>query len=177
MWATVTTSTTANLTINTITVAPSYFIPTGSTNYIPIPNGVTPGNNIGWFRDAAQNEWLTSYHSPEEQAKRERAKKKALSLLRQNVSAKQWKDYKELGYFEVISQKGNVYRIYEGRSRNVKKIVDGKVAEILCAHPGLQVPNPDTLLSQKLMLECEEDTFRNIANIDRSFTPYEAIAA
>lgn len=125
----------------------------------------TPYSDVWQTTQVADTDWQHEYDK--ETKKKQAAKKKALTLLRMNLSRKQWNNYKELGYFEVISQKGNVYRIYEGRSRNIKRVKEGKVVEVLCAHPKDQVPTGDTLLSQKLMLECMEDTFRHIANIDR----------
>jgi hypothetical protein len=42
---------------------------------------------------------------------------------------------------------------------------DGKVLHRLCAHPADFVPNPDTMLAQKLYLEHQEEAFVKIANI------------
>lgn len=125
----------------------------------------TPIQNYRQWTIDEEAQWV-NWGNLKVDKKLEAAKKKALTLLRENLSRKQWTSYKSLGYFEVISQNGNVYRIYEGRSRNIKLIRDGKAVTTICAHPKMQVPNGDTLLAQKLMLECAEQEFLNIANID-----------
>lgn len=95
------------------------------------------------------------------------AQKKARFLLKENLSAIQWKQFLDLDYFEVISVSGEVYRIKRGRSRNVTRIVNGQAVEILCAHPQVRCPDEDTMLAQKFMLETDEAAFRKVANIEQ----------
>lgn len=100
-------------------------------------------------------------------SKPEVAKRKARKLLKDNLSVVQWKQFLKMNYFEVISEFGDVYRITNGRARNVFRMKDGEKVEVLCAHPSIGCPNEDTMLAQKFALEVDEIAFRKIANIER----------
>lgn len=68
--------------------------------------------------------------------------------------------------FYLTSSSGKRYRIDRGRSQNVRLVEEttGKVVRTYCAHPVEAVPDPDTMLAQKLMLETDEAAFLRIAN-------------
>jgi hypothetical protein len=101
--------------------------------------------------------------------KRASAKMRAMSLLLDNLSALQRETYKRDRHFIVRgSHSGKMYRIRDngGVIANVDVLsVDGRVEMRLCAHANTnEVPHPDQLLAQKLMLEHDEQTFLRIAN-------------
>jgi hypothetical protein len=102
------------------------------------------------------------------QKARQAAIKRAKALLRASLSEDQQKQYDENKSFIVIGQKTKrKYRIREGRVANIDVFWEDRpgVRHKLCAHPGEQVPDADTMLAQKLMLECNENDFLNLANI------------
>ena len=92
------------------------------------------------------------------------AKERAEKLLRSCLSPQQQDELERLHHFHLIV--GNKrYRINRGRSRNIQLIDEtGKVVKHLCAHPREYVPDADTMLAQKLMLETDEESFLKIAN-------------
>lgn len=100
-------------------------------------------------------------------AREKRIQQKALRLLEENLSAQQWEEYNKDKRFHVVSQSGKLYQIRHGRSRNIRLIENGKIVGIYCIHPQDMVPDEDTLLAQKLMLEANEEAFLKIANFER----------
>jgi hypothetical protein len=107
--------------------------------------------------------------TPEEKVERKRvivrrasARMRALSLLLDQMTDEQRATYHEHGHFSKT-----MYRI-RGQSfaGNVDVLtVDGRVSMRLCAHANAnEIPLPDQLLAQKLMLEFNEDEFLRIAN-------------
>jgi len=100
-----------------------------------------------------------------EREERESARGRAEALLHRHLREDQRRTLKEHGWILVVSRSGNRYRIYRGRSHNVKQL-DAHDREVmsLCAHPTMVVPEADCMLSQMLMLELAEDRFLAIAN-------------
>lgn len=97
--------------------------------------------------------------------KRREASARAEILLKQALTPAQKAQLKRFGYFFVQGNKsGNTYRIRNGRSLNVDLMQGNKVQARLCAHPHENVPNEDTMLIQKIYLECMEDQFLKLAN-------------
>ena len=92
---------------------------------------------------------------------------RAEALLLSTLDEEQRDEYARLRRFHVETD-SRIYRIQYGRAGNVK-VVHTKDAEFhleaLCLHPTDRVPNPDTMLAQKLLLEADEAEFRDIANI------------
>lgn len=102
----------------------------------------------------------------------ETAKTRAEGLLREHLSERQRADLNEKGYFEVCAvnfREGirRYYRIRRGRAGNVALLdgPGGREVKKLCCHPLENVPDADTMLSQKLMLEHNEALFLKLANI------------
>lgn len=93
------------------------------------------------------------------------ARARAEELLNRYLREDQRGTLREKGWFLVEAKSGTRYRIYRGRSHNVK-VLDSRDREVasLCAHPRDVVPEADCMLSQKLMLELAEDRFLAIAN-------------
>jgi hypothetical protein len=108
----------------------------------------------------------------EQQAKiyleRNAAEERAEKLLRENLSAKQREELSSQGFFTLqtfTDGERRIYRIRRGRSRNVEQVTEsGQRIKTLCAHPIEMVPDADTMLAQKLMLEAAETDFLRIAN-------------
>ena len=98
------------------------------------------------------------------------ANQRAEKLLQETLTPKERVELAEKGFFtlESISKRDGqrrLYRISRGRSRNVHQVDDnGRVIKTLCAHPMALVPDADTMLAQKLMLQADQDEFLRIAN-------------
>ncbi len=97
--------------------------------------------------------------------KQKQAEEKALQLLLDNLEENQVEIFKKTGCFVVTGQSGKKYKINKGRVRNVEELrEDGTSERRMCFHPELLVPDYDTMLAQKLMLELNEPEARRIAN-------------
>lgn len=113
--------------------------------------------------EAAQAEWVA--RQAEEKLLRAVAKGRARELLLERLSVAQREEFERDGSFRVLSQKGRVYRVRLGWTRNVDLLDgDGRVEAHFCLHPETDVPEEDNVLAQKLLLECCEDDFLRIAN-------------
>lgn len=102
-----------------------------------------------------------------ERLEREAAVARAKELLLAHLNEEQKRELRTERRFTVISADGErVYRIKQGRAQNVELIApDGRVLERYCAHPVEMVPDEDTMLAQKLMLEADEEAFICVANV------------
>lgn len=103
------------------------------------------------------------------QAERSLAEKRAEKLLQETLSAKQREELATKGFFtlETIAASGErrIYRIKRGRTANVEQVdANGNRIKRLCIHPVAPVPDADTMVAQKLMLETGEEEFLRIAN-------------
>ena len=97
--------------------------------------------------------------------KRQEAITRADELLMGSLSQEQKVDMERDGFFFVDSKRpGRRYRLRNGRSGNVDVMENNTVLHRLCAHPAMQVPDGDTRLAQKLMLEHQEEAFLGRAN-------------
>ncbi len=102
-----------------------------------------------------------------QEEKRKIAEARAEALLLHHLSPQQVADLKAKKCFYVFTKDGHRYRVDRGSHGNVKKVdAQDRIIESLCIQP-VGVPIPDILLAQKLMLECNEEEFRRIANIVR----------
>jgi hypothetical protein len=104
----------------------------------------------------------------QENEKRERewkeAQKRAEELLRSCLTPQQVEELDQKHHFHLLVGTRK-YRVNRGRTRNIELIDEqGKVVKRLCAHPQDLVPDADTMLAQKLMLETNEQEFLKIAN-------------
>lgn len=86
-------------------------------------------------------------------------------LLKEHLDAEQLAMLMDNDHFHVRCKSGQLYRINNGRVGNIDVMENGSRKHGLCAHPEDYVPNYDTMLAQKLMLETNEDEFVRIANI------------
>jgi hypothetical protein len=96
------------------------------------------------------------------------ARERAQRILQENLTLAQREELAQKGHFTLTLYAGDerrLYRIRQGRSRNVHQVDDnGRILKTLCAHPGIDCPDEDTMLAQKLMLESQEQEFLRIAN-------------
>lgn len=90
---------------------------------------------------------------------------KADKLLESVLSHVQREQLRRDEAFLVRGQSGALYRVRKGRGINVDEIAleTGDVVRTLCAYPGINVPDGDTMAAQKLMLEADEADFLRIA--------------
>lgn len=133
---------------------------------------------VGWLLGGSINVWSSSggqimqgghWLTPEELAEREKkraeAARRGRKLLLSHLSAVQKAEFRRLERFHVVSRSGRRYRIRLGRARNVDLLrADGSIEAVFCIQPEQDVPDEDTVLAQKLLLECAEDDFLRIAN-------------
>lgn len=97
------------------------------------------------------------------------ARDKARALLLQHLTDRQRIDLASNGYFELetIQPSGERrrYRIHRGRAGNVRRLDEqGREVRRYCIHPVIACPDEDTMLTQKLWLETQEELFLRTAN-------------
>lgn len=174
-----------------------------TSSAITLSSSVTTSNtsNMIWTNwiQSASGSYSVVYASPQErqweaaaQEERQRAQKaaddvrrrataRATKLLHLCLTEQQRRQFEQHKCFEVISAGGTVrYLLFHGRSANVYRLdAQGRVVKRFCAHPALMVPDADTLLAQKLMLETDPQAFERLANEhpldDRGFRLAEAL--
>jgi hypothetical protein len=132
--------------------------------------------NIMYSPVMTLDEWEATRDTPEARAERDKqraereaktraATLRAESLLFTILTPTQVKQYTDDDYFEVpVGER--LYRLRKGRSMNVELMEAGKAKIKFCAHPSdaHDVPVPDVMLSQMLMLQSNEQEFLRIAN-------------
>ncbi len=97
----------------------------------------------------------------------EEADSRARYLLLSCLSPAQRKEFKTKEAFTVVAKSGRRYRIERGLNYSIAALNNrGKVIGRLCAGPDENVPVYDSMLSQKLWLENDEEGFLRIANRD-----------
>lgn len=100
------------------------------------------------------------------------AREKAEALLREFLSAEQVESLEKRNAFQLesISKDGarKRYEIQRGRQGNVFLLNQkGERVEKYCIHPSEFVPDADTMLTQKLLIEGNEELFLRTANRTR----------
>jgi hypothetical protein len=93
------------------------------------------------------------------------AQERAEQLLRDQLTIEQVAQLVQGNYFDVISESGKRYRVQRGRSKNVALLDGERITKRYCIHHDYDVPSPDVMLTQKLMLETMERDFLRIANV------------
>lgn len=93
-------------------------------------------------------------------------KSRAEKLLQACLTTEQQGQLHAHGWFELRTPSGRHYRIRRGRAGNVIELdrATGRPLCSYCCHPIDLVPDEDTMLAQKLMLEHQEDDFLRLAN-------------
>lgn len=108
----------------------------------------------------------TQYAAQYAELKEEKANAqlRAEALLISALTVEQKEEYAKDKSFTLWAA-GKRYRIKKGRSFNVEELnSDGLKIATLCAHPRDNVPDHDTMLAQKLMLETAPEEFLRLAN-------------
>ncbi len=97
---------------------------------------------------------------------RAKAKARARELLLSHLSRRQREEFAKTQAFRVRGSSGGRYRLKLGRTSNVERLEDGtdKVLKVYCCHPDDDVPDEDTLIAQKMTIECDEEHFLAKAN-------------
>ena len=103
--------------------------------------------------------------TPEQAKENAEAHQRAEVLLRSVLSPNQLKELEKRDYFHVLVGKRR-FRITRGRQHTIKEVDSrSRILRTLCAHPIEHVPDADTMLAQKLLLETRARDFFKIANV------------
>lgn len=95
---------------------------------------------------------------------KEAAEVKAKELLQAFLSDEQRKSLDEMSAILVKSERDKLYRVYKDEFKRVEELdADGEVVAWHCIHPAGTIPEHDSILAKKMMLEVSEDAFRRIA--------------
>lgn len=106
----------------------------------------------------AIEEYTVGYSKPDLHKKE--ADERARQLLLDHLSEEQKKTFEKDGWFECVGNKtGKTYRIHNYRNINT---VQGKTKYCLVQKD--TVPLPDQLLTEKMLIENDEDKFLKVAN-------------
>lgn len=93
------------------------------------------------------------------------AEERAEELLKAHLTEEQMQDWERANRFEVVVGERR-YRVTRGRAGNVLLLDQrGNPIETYCIHAHDDMPDADHCLSQKLLLESDEETFKRVANI------------
>jgi len=91
---------------------------------------------------------------------------RAKNLLLSCLTPDQRTMYEREQKFRVVSNRGNVFELHHKRLHGVYRLdMQGKKIEEWCVSPHGRIPICDVLLSQKVMLESDEDSLRRDANV------------
>lgn len=108
-------------------------------------------------------------HRVKADGERSLARDKARQILLRHLTDRQQVDLASNGYFELalVRKSGERvrYRIHRGRAGNVRRLDEqGREVRRYCIHPVIACPDEDTMLTQKLWLENDEELFLRTAN-------------
>jgi len=169
---TVTTSTTAAIwnvwADNTITTTTATTVPANAGTHgwrLGVDLGETPEQLALRQRQAA----AAREDRLRVEGERALARQKAQALLEQHLDEPQREQLRDRGFFELtVHSKGGEqrrYRIHRGRHGYVRRLDErGREVRRYCIHPMIQCPDEDTMLTQKLWLENDEELFLRTAN-------------
>lgn len=130
-------------------------------------------------RPQATPEQITAHRQRFEQAaermrqraeENKKAQKRAEELLLSCLDEEQTEEYTRSKRFRVRGSRGGVYAIHEGTVYQVNgEFTNGRprYSHSICIHPSAGFPEADCMLTKKLMIETDEDSFRRIGNFSR----------
>jgi len=121
---------------------------------------VRPRSTVGFLeREEYENFALRAEHEWES------ASEVAKGLLASHLSGDQLAEFEATGDFHAVSRAGRRYKIRQETYSSVS-LVDERGVELerYCIHPTTSVPDCDAMLSQKLLVESDEETFLRTAN-------------
>ena len=117
------------------------------------------------LRDALQRVRLAQRFAERSPFEGRRAHQRSLSLLLRCLTAAQRAEFARSSAFMVSGESGRCYRITYGKCVNIEVLSPaGMVLRRLCAGP-VDVPTPAVMLTQKLMLETQEEEFLRVARV------------
>jgi hypothetical protein len=96
------------------------------------------------------------------QRRRRKAARNAPRSCSKPASSGQRESLRTNGWFVVYTKSGRAFQIRRGRARN---IIEVNTKRTYCCHPVDNVPDADSMLSQKLLLETDEHEFLRLANV------------
>lgn len=109
-----------------------------------------------WYRE--EDAW------PEVETRQEVAAR-GIKLLKEHLTAEQLESYEQHRYFDVVGQSGKRYRINHGRQQNIYELNSaGEPVKGWCFLPQGNLCEGDTMLAQKLALQCQEKAALDIAH-------------
>jgi hypothetical protein len=96
---------------------------------------------------------------------------RANRLLNDHLTIEQADTLATFGWFDVVSERGNRYRIYRGQVVNVYRLATDRAGRVravagYCLRSEVPMPDADVMLTQLLLLRTDEDEF--IARAERS---------
>lgn len=102
----------------------------------------------------------------EELYRRRSAHLRAITLLKEWLSATQREQYERTQHFDVLgSASGRRYRVYHGTQFNIEELdADGDAVAALCFVPEGRLAVGDVMLAQKIALETNEPAALAVAN-------------
>ncbi len=177
-----TTATTANLVWRFAAATDTNIITTGNynstrytTTWVTVDPGTGANSSSITFTDRDRSDLIVQNpvepiaipdnHQTEEYGEERReAGERARILLLDNLSEEQREEYERLESFRVIVG-DRMYRIKRGRVGNIELIDDEGIVARYCVHPEVECPDEDTMLTQKLMLENDEQELLRLANV------------
>jgi hypothetical protein len=177
-----------------LSTSSQYIWASGASNYAEVVGGLDDANAVmqmygsyledrvireqqaamwGIANEAAQLQMQNAAYAERvqvEEVARDAAARKAETVLLAFLSEEQRATFRRDKYFDVVTAPlGRRYRLHLGWAGNIAQ-VDSRGREIsrFCIHPRdgreFRVPDAENLLSQKLMLEFEEQEFLRTAN-------------
>lgn len=156
------------------TTATMYIVP----NSLRVTAATTMSNNgyavVAPPRDLTEEEIEANRVAMEERQEQrrlraeraEQAKQRAELLLVSNLDSDQVAELAASNRFHVTSSRGRRYCIKRGRAGNITR-EDSEGRFTFCIHDYVGLPESDTMLAQKLLLEADEAEFLRIANRTR----------
>lgn len=162
--------------VNASTTVTSYNIVVSSSNLVQMQYTTAYGAGVvqhAWYNDVVQPvtaEQVRTQALAAEATRQEKiaATRKAEDMLKSMLDDRQRSSYSETASFEVlVTRTGEIRRYLVERdwAGNVFRVDQhGRKIERFCIHPEKQIPLPDNMLAQKLLLEADEQTFLRTAN-------------
>lgn len=129
-----------------------------------IAHNAAVGMGYGAGANNAAGEWRAVCEQ-EERQQRQEAEKRARELLLASLDESQAEEFKLNRRFVVHSKDGvRTYLVTWGTAGNIYELENGQRMAKYCIHPTQELPVPDVMLAQKLMIETDESLFRKVAN-------------
>lgn len=93
------------------------------------------------------------------------ATQRAEELLLGHLSEEQAAGYRDQKKFRVVGQDGHIYEVNcKKHHQNIRRLEGDRAVEEFCIYMRGAIPLADNLLAQKLMLECDIQKLKEIAN-------------